>query len=543
MGWFVALVVAIVAIAILVAFLNRFYRKATRERALIRTGAGGKSVVLDGGFLSLPFLHKVDEINMRTMRLDVRRTGEKSLMTEDRLRLDIEMDIYVRVEPSIDGVATAAQALGARALTPEELKNLFEGRFVDAVQSVVAARTMDWLHEHRGEFVRQVAEILAPSLAQNGLKLESASLTRLDQAPLSSLDENNAFNAVGMRKLAEIIASNKKKRAEIEADADVSVRQTQLSGLKRKLEIEREQSQAQIEQTLLVEKLKASSAADTETARQASQQASEQARIQRELEVKLSEIERDRELREREVQALLSAETTKIESQIALSKKRSAEMAAQAETELARKKVVAAQESVQAEKEKLAAERERETALIRVQQEVQTSDERTRGEVKTLLDRVQAEARASDMRAGARRAELTAEADGKAAIIAAENKLSPDVIRMKLDMHKIDTLPELAERMNKPLEKIDSIRINHVSGLGMGQPGTGAAGSGGGGAMGSAVDGVLNLALQLPAMQKLGESIGVNLDLGKLGDGIATPAARPDQPAGQERVDRKGERK
>ena len=46
------------------------------------------------------------------------------------------------------------------------------------------------------------------------------------------------------------------------------------------------------------------------------------------------------------------------------------------------------------------------------------------------------------------------------------------------------------------------------------------AGSSGGnapvGPVNGAVDGVLNMALQLPAMQKLGQSIGVNLDLGDL---------------------------
>jgi hypothetical protein len=43
-----------------------------------------------------------------------------------------------------------------------------------------------------------------------------------------------------MRRLAEIIAVNKKKRAEIEADADISVRQTQLAATKQRLELSRE---------------------------------------------------------------------------------------------------------------------------------------------------------------------------------------------------------------------------------------------------------------------------------------------------------------
>ena len=45
-----------------------------------------------------------------------------------------------------------------------------------------------------------------------------------------TLTENNAFNAVGMRKLAEVIATSKKERAQIDADADVSVRRAAMEG-------------------------------------------------------------------------------------------------------------------------------------------------------------------------------------------------------------------------------------------------------------------------------------------------------------------------
>jgi flotillin len=108
------LIVAVIAAAIVIAFLQRFYRKATRERALIRTGAGGKAIGLDGGFIALPFLHKVEEINMRTMRLEF-RTAEKSLMI-DIASPDTEMEsTFASTRPS--SVATAAQALGARRST------------------------------------------------------------------------------------------------------------------------------------------------------------------------------------------------------------------------------------------------------------------------------------------------------------------------------------------------------------------------------------------------------------------------------------------
>ena len=125
----------------------------------------------------------------------------------------------MRAQPTVDGVATAAQSLGARVLNPEGIRNLLEGPFIDALQSVVATETIDGLHEKRGEFVRRVADSMRDNFSQNGVLLDSVSLTRFDQAPFSSLDENNAFNAVGMRKLAEIIATNKKQRTEIEAGA------------------------------------------------------------------------------------------------------------------------------------------------------------------------------------------------------------------------------------------------------------------------------------------------------------------------------------
>ena len=71
LGWVLAIAVAVVVIAIAVLFLNRFYRKSTRDIALVRTGFGGQRILISGGCLALPFLHKVEEINMRTLRIEV----------------------------------------------------------------------------------------------------------------------------------------------------------------------------------------------------------------------------------------------------------------------------------------------------------------------------------------------------------------------------------------------------------------------------------------------------------------------------------------
>lgn len=515
LGWLIGIVAAVVVIAVAVAFLNRFYRKSTRDAALVRTGFGGQRVVLSGGCLSLPFLHKVDEINMRTIRVEVRRQGEKSLITADRIRVDVELEFYVRVQPTVEGVATAAQSLGARALNPDGIRNLLEGRFVDALQSVAAAETMDTLHEKRGDFVRMVSAQLKDNLSHNGILLDSVSLTRLDQAPFASLDENNAFNAVGMRKLSEIISSNKKKRTEIEAEADIAVRQTQLDATKRRLNLQQQEEQAQIEQRLHLDRVKAASDAESSKAREDAMTASESARIGREKDTRLMEIAKQREIRRIEIEAQLSSEVRKVDSSIELAAKHAEEARAQAQAELARTEVILAQEQVQTERERAVAERSREIALKREEESGQVLEARAEAETAVLIRRAQAESQALRTRAEAERSRMLAESEGKKAIISAENTRTDSLMHLELERYRLDRMPEIVAQMMKPAEKIDSIRIHQVSGLGgaPGNPGSSGAGGAGGGdrpPVNQVMDSIMGMALQLPALKSIGDSIGMD---------------------------------
>jgi uncharacterized membrane protein YqiK len=508
LGWLLGIVVAIVVIAIVVVFLSRFYRKSTRDVALVRTGFGGQRIVISGGCLALPFLHKVDEINMRTIRVEVRRGGDKSLITVDRIRVDVELEFYVRVQPTVDGIATAAQAIGSRSFNPDGIRNLLEGRFVDALQSVAAAETMDSLHEKRGEFVRHVAEQLRENLSVNGVLLDAVSLTRLDQASFAALDENNAFNAVGMRKLAEIIASNKKQRTQIEAEAEIAVRQTQLEATKRRLVLQQEEEQAQIGQRLEIEKIKAASEAEASKAREQAMVATENARIERERETRALEITKQREVRRLEIEAQLNSEMRKVDSSIQLAAKHVEEARALAQAELARTETVLAQEHVQTERERAVADRSREMANKRVQEEGEVASANADTEAAVLIRRAQAEAQATRARAEAERARLLAESEGSAARIKAENSRTEGLMHLELERYRLDKLPEIVAQMMKPAEKIESIRIHQVSGLGA------APGLGGGGEsaarppVNQVMDSILGMALQLPALKSIGESIG-----------------------------------
>ena len=86
---------------------------------------------------------------------------------------------------------------------------------------------------------------------------------------------------------------------------------------------------------------------------------------------------------------------------------------------------------------------------------------------------------------------------------------------MQLEQYRLDRMPEIISQMMKPAEKIDSIRIHQVTGFGGSSTPGGGQGGGDGGAARAPItqvmDSILGMALQLPALKSIGESIGVDL--------------------------------
>jgi flotillin len=542
MELFVTLVLLVILAILLIFFMSRYYRKATREISVVRTGQGGQKIILDGGCIALPFLHKVSEVNMRTSKLTIERTGTKSIITKDRLRVDVAAEFYVRVQASAEGVATAAQALAGKSFRAADLEGILEGKLVDAMLSVAARYSMDDLQDNRAAYADEVSKILDDNLLKNGLMLESMSLTRIDQTPFHALDENNAFNALGMRRLAEIIAVNKKERAVIEADADVSVRQSQLDATKRKLTISREEEEAMIVQQQEIEISRARSSAKTAEEQAVSEKRREEARIDRERDVRQLEIVRDTEIRNQTLDSELNSELKKSENLVKMAKKRIEEAVAEADAIRAKGGEAEAEERVKTIRETAAAERDKDLALVRAAEQVEVDNARVTSEALTITSMAVAQSKAMLDRAEAERDRMLAEATGSAAMIAAQNTHTSEVIAMKLEEKRLQTLPQVVERMMKPAEKIESIRINHMTGFGSASGGIGEGGDKS--TVNQVVDSVLSMALQLPAVQKLGDEVGMNI-----GDGVRGisnslkgnfTGSTPDKPSNDASSDTKG---
>jgi uncharacterized membrane protein YqiK len=330
-------ILATVLIAIGVYLLHWLYRHSSKDQSFVRTGLGGERVVMGGGALVIPIVHNITRVNMNALPLEIRRVGEQSLITKNKMRVDIVSEFAVRVMPTNEGVSIAARTLGDRTQNALELKEIVQSRFMDAMSAVAAAMTMDEIHANRSRFMSEVGAAVSKTLASNGLELENASLTSFNQTDISVFNPANAFDAEGLTQLTEQIEQRRKLRNQIENEARISIKLKDYETEQRALEIDRDLEYARIEQVRAIESRKAeqqaaieedrsNSAITMHNAKTRAEQEAERIRIAKERlveaeritatnEIKSLEIERQRETDLTEISSRKTLETRRILSQ------------------------------------------------------------------------------------------------------------------------------------------------------------------------------------------------------------------------------------
>lgn len=515
----------IFAAFLLIGFaLARLYRRASKEVGFVRTGVGGEKVVMNGGALVLPVFHETMPVNMNTVRLAVGRRDTDALITLDRLRIDVKAEFYVRVRPDAEAIAMAAQTLGQRTMHPESLKDLVEGKFVDALRSVASGMTMNELHEQRAEFVQKVQQASSADLAMNGLELESVSLTGLDQTSIEHFNANNAFDAEGLTKLTEQIEARKKLRNDIEQDTRVQMETKNLEADQRSFEIGRDNEFARLEQEREVEMRRASQSSTIAKEEALRSQEADSSRIEAKRHVDSQQIEADRVVEEARIAQVQSLEIARQEQQIAVQNKSREESQASAQADQARALAVAAEESVTTSRDTEIAEREKSIELIEaakvaereaisVRVEAEAEKDAASNRAQAMLLEAEGEADSAKLRADADRVRFEVEAAGKRAVNEAANILSMEQISLETKLALLKVMPDLIRESAKPMEAIDSIKIVQVDGLTQNGGGSGGgAGSGGGtGNLASdAVAAALSYRAQAPVLDGLMKELGLD---------------------------------
>ncbi|MEK9878891.1 MAG: flotillin domain-containing protein [Paracoccaceae bacterium] len=293
-----------------------------------------------------------------------------------------------------------------------------------------------------------------------------------------------------------MIAKSKKERAEIDADSEVYVRRASMEASKKRLEIDLEERRAEIAQQQEIETLAAAQIAEISREKAESQRASTQAKIEMERAIQEAEVHRE--------QQLALAEQDR---QIAVFLKSKEESLARADADKARSQAVLASEEL--ETVKAIAQEKRRAEISKIATEAEASRKAARdlilakSDVETAKNKATARKEETDAE---KYAEL-AKAETALEHLKVENAREEKVIDFELKKARIEAMPKIVSEMVKPAEKIKSINVNHVSGFGKTLTEGNEKSP-----VGNAMDSIMDMAVQMPLLKKIGDQMGVSFD-------------------------------
>jgi len=493
-GLIIFILVAIAVAGIII--YSKLYVKTPPNMAFVRTGLGGRRVVIDRGVVVLPLVQDIQWISLETFKLEVFKANKEAFITKDRFRVDIGAEFYVKVQSTEEAVERASRSLGERALSAEGLKSLLEEKFISALRSEAAKRSLVELHEDRRGFARSVMETLKDALLPNGLTLEEVSVFYLDQTDKRYLDPSNVFDAEGLRQITLQTSERMRERNEIERNTEVAIKKKDVEAIKLKLALEQEKSFAETEQKRQIEIDRAKKIAETERFKFEQERQIREAEIEKEKAIKEAEIDKEaylidqaklRELKEiKKRQELQEADILREKALILRETERLQQEMVKLRAEAEKHEAV---EKIQTAKERVRAERNKEIALIDALKELEVAQKKLKS---------------TELLASARKIEGGAEAYAREKLMQAENVLEEKIIKRDIISQLIAKSPEIFREMMSPVEKISEMKVLHVEGL---------RGNGEGG---SAVEGLIGAILKsgtaLPLLREILKFSKIDLD-------------------------------
>jgi flotillin len=545
----------VVGLLVLVSFMtmiSRSYRRCGADEALVRTGAGGNKVVIGGGVMLFPVIHQLLRVSLRSVKLNVERSGKNALVTGDKIKANVTTELYIKVQPLAEDVLAAARSFGNSNLDEHAIGALIEGKLTDALRSVAAVQTFMSLHGKRKEFAEHIQAALAEELKKNGLTLENVSITSFAMVPVKELDEHDVFDAEGLRAITESVQSNREKTNQIQREKDNQIQAQNVEARMRQLQLEQQQQQAEADQARKVSEYAAQQSAETakavyiqeqsrdlagyekqkavETARIQQEQAiaiamaakqraereaqiaaekgQQVAAIDRDKVVQAAEIDRQKALeaatieKEKVVGASLIAkeqaiEVARIGKEIAVTQSQEQQARAQAAKALAEAEEEQAKQSIATVEATARAQREKSQQVIQAEADAQKQRIAAEGRAASALK----DAEAMVTLANAVATKGTAEAEARRKMVEAENALSLKFVLRDVAYKAIERMPELARELMEPAKAIKEIRVLQMGGFGSNGSGDGARPAMG--AMSPILKSILEAGAAYPMMREL----------------------------------------
>lgn len=467
---------------------TKVYTITPNNEAFVRTGGiftKDKKVILNGGCMVIPGFHELTRVPLREISIDVVRQGNLAVRTRDYLRANMRVTFYVCISADKDSVLTAAQRLSKQGKISEiDIKDALEKRADDAIRAAAKKKSIAEIDSDKLGFADEVLNLIQQDLRKVGLTLNNIAISEIEES--DTYDENNFFDAQGVRLRTETIQKSikqkldveletQREKREIELNTQVAIEQQELAAEKQSLSIGKEKEEAKLTKMKEIEFLKAQREREIQESRDQEQakvernkilqqQAVEEEKIKQQLAVQQSQIEANITLEEQnkkfrvaqtmqeqeaevaQIERQRTVEATRLLAQIAIAEAEQESQIAQQQASIAiankekerfaaEAKRAEAEEGVKTAREVENAEREKQLSLIVAEREaaekritdqnvVEIDVFRRRRQAEIARQAAELEAESIRTLADAQKYKLIAEAEGKKALIDAENNLS-----------------------------------------------------------------------------------------------------------------------
>ncbi len=516
-----ALVFPGIVITLILLFLasiwayTRVYVITPNNEAFVRTGGvvrKKKTVILNGGCIVLPGFHELTRVPLREISIDVERTGNLAVRTQDYLRANMRVTFYVCINAKEEDVLVSAARLSKQGrISESDIKEALEKRADDAIRAAAKRKSIAEIDSDKLGFADEVLNLIQQDLKKVGLTLNNIAISEIEES--DTYDENNFFDAQGVRLRTETIQKSikqkldveltvLKEKRELELNTKVEIEEQELAAEQKSLKLAKEKEAAKLNQIKEIEFLKAQQSQEIQASQDQElakiernkilqEKAVEEEKIKQKLEIQQSQItadialeEQNKALKVARIQQQEEAEIVEInrkknidasqlkaqvavaeaeqesriaqqQAAIAIALKDQERLAAEAERARSEEAVATSKAVEQAEREqKLAiidAEIEANQKRIADQNVVEIDVFRRRRQAEIARQAAELEAQSILTLAEANRSKDLAEAEGKRALIEAENALSN--ANRTAELIKL-LLPQIAERLPEMMQAI-----------------------------------------------------------------------------------------
>jgi uncharacterized membrane protein YqiK len=265
----------------------------------------------------LPGFHELTRVPLREISIDVERTGDLAVRTQDYLRANMRVTFYVCINADEQDVSTSAARLSKKGRISEvDIKDALEKRADDAIRAAAKRKSLAEIDSDKLGFADEVLNLIQQDLKKVGLTLNNIAISEIEES--DTYDENNFFDAQGVKLRTETIQRAIQQKKEVELTTKVTMEQQELDAEKQSLSITQQKEQAKLNQQKEIASLQLTQEQEIEALKAQRTREIQEAQDKEAAKIERNKILQDQAVEEESIQKQLSIQQSQIEADIAL---------------------------------------------------------------------------------------------------------------------------------------------------------------------------------------------------------------------------------